>query len=131
MRVSGILFGAKQEGVVWLAGGNIDMLNTSNFNNEKGNELHQFLWIFKVNGFFGQEARINWDLMPQSGKLEGMFHMENTWEVVAGHNKHRKVSRRQYGGTFTLAFGELATKKLEMGIDETGLGRWVWMKFMG
>ena len=78
---------------MWLAGGNIDMFNTSNFNNEKGNELCQFLWIFKVDGFFGQEARINWDLMPQSGKLEGMFHTENALEVVAGHNKHRKTSK--------------------------------------
>ena len=124
-------FRAKQEGVVQLAGENINMFNTSNFNNQKGNELCQFLWIFEVNGFFGQEAGINWDLMPWSGKLEAMFHMENALEEVVGHNKHRKTSRGHYSGTFMLAFGGLAMKKLEMSVDKTGLGRWVWMKYTG
>ena len=75
-------FGPKQEEIVQLVGGNIDMFNTSNFNNEKGNKLHQFLRIFEVNGFFGQEARVSWDLMPCVRRLEAIFCMEMPWNIT-------------------------------------------------
>ena len=99
--------------------------------NKKGNKLQDFFKAFEVDRFFGQEGGINWDLMPYLGRLESIFHTENALTVVASHNKHRKTSRHQWGSIFTLAFGELTMQKPEMGVDDTGLGRWVWMKFTG
>jgi hypothetical protein len=39
-----------------------------------------------------------------------MFQSENALYSVTAHNKHRTNSQKQYGGTFAMAFGELATK---------------------
>jgi hypothetical protein len=67
--------------------------------------------------------------MPHSGKLESMFQSKNALYSVTAHNKHRTNSWKQYGGTFAMAFGELATKGTDLGVDLTGLGRWSWIQF--
>jgi hypothetical protein len=112
-------------------GGNINGFNTLNFNNEKGNDMHQFCQIFDMDAFFGQESNVDWDLIPYSSQLESMFHTKGALVTIAAHNKHRQIARCQYGGTFGLTFGELVTKLPETGVDETGLGRFAWMKFTG
>jgi hypothetical protein len=60
-----------------------------------------------------------------------MFKMENALYSVAAHNVHSKVARQQYGSTFAMAFGELATKAMESDVDPTGLGCWAWIQFSG
>jgi len=121
----------KPEGVTRLMGGNVDLFPPRNFNNSKARALREVLQRYQIDGFFGQEAGINWDLMPRSGRLEEMFRSENALRVTTGHNKHEKARRKQYGGTFAMTFGELAMRTSEMGVDETGLGHWVWMLFRG
>ena len=69
--------------------------------------------------------------MPRSGQLPELFRTENALRTVASYNTHENDSRRQYGGTFQLAFGDLASRVSEIGIDERGLGRYAWMKFEG
>ena len=56
------------------------------------------------------------------------------WEnstVTVAHNTNDRLARLQYGGVLNAAFGTTATRRFESGKDETGLGRWVWMKFRG
>ena len=64
---------AKPNGMIQLVGRNMDKFNPVNVNNPKGNVLHQVLQQYQVDGFWGQEADLNWDLMPKSGCLEEMF----------------------------------------------------------
>jgi hypothetical protein len=97
----------------------------------QGNLLRAFIRRYKLDGFWGQEAGLNWDLMPHSGRLESMFWSENALYSVAAHNKHRTNSRQQFGGTFTMAFGKLAMKATDSNVDPTGLGRWSWIQFSG
>jgi hypothetical protein len=63
--------------------------------------------------------------MPHSGRLESMFRSANALYSVAAHNRHRTNSRRQFGGTFAMAFGKLA-KATDSNVDPTGLGKWSW-----
>jgi hypothetical protein len=84
----------KRDGFIQIAGGNINNFTPENFNNEKGNLLRAFIQRYEVDGFWGQEAGLNWDLMPHSGRLESMFRSENALYSVAAHNKHRTNSRR-------------------------------------
>jgi hypothetical protein len=51
--------------------------------------------------------------------------------VIAAYNTHENDSRRQYGGTFQLSFGDLAARVVDTGVDERKLGRYAWTKFQG
>jgi hypothetical protein len=119
----GDTFAEKPDGYIHLAGGNINGFNVTPFNNHKGNDLHQFCKIFNVDRFFRQESNINWDLMPYLGRLPSMFQSEGALKtILAADNKHFHIKQQQWGGTFGLAFGELAIHKPEMGVDKTGFG---------
>jgi hypothetical protein len=41
---------------------------------------------------------------------------------------HKKAERCQAGGTASMALGRLTSYVLDKGVDELGLGRWVWVK---
>ena len=127
----GDVMGPKADGCIQLRGGNIDTFHTIKFNNEKGNLLRAFIRENELDGFFGQESSLNWDLMPWLGCLDAILQTENHMKTTAAHNVHHKVNRQQWGGTFAATFGELATWVSEMGKDETGLGRWSWMLCKG
>jgi hypothetical protein len=49
--------------------------------------------------------------------------------IVASYNTYENWSRKQQGGTFGLAFGQLASKVHDVGSNP--LGRWSWMLFKG
>ena len=62
----GDVMGPKADGCVWLGGSNIDTFHTVNFNNKKGNLLRAFIRKNELDGFFGQESGLNWDLLQKS-----------------------------------------------------------------
>jgi hypothetical protein len=59
---------------------------------------------------------------------------ENT-AVITANNKtikyHMKLKRDQWGGTALVARGKLVHHIGKKGVDETGLGRWCWIQFVG
>ncbi len=67
--------------------------------------------------------------MLEEGKLPELFHSENAICTVASYNTFKNWGRKQQGGTFGLAFGQLASKVHDVGSDN--LGRWSWMLFQG
>ena len=70
--------------------------------------------------------------MPRgTGKAREFFRSENAARIVTSHNQHKDFDCRQYGGTMLLALGEAASFVVEQGEDETGLGRWAWLLFLG
>ena len=52
----------KRDGFIRIAGCNVDNFTTSNFNNEKGNLVRAFIRRYELDGLWGQEAGLNWDL---------------------------------------------------------------------
>jgi hypothetical protein len=42
-----------------------------------------------------------------------------------------KLKRHHWGGTALVARGKLIHSIEKMGVDDSGLGRWYWMQFMG
>jgi hypothetical protein len=121
----------KLDGTFRLAYGNIDGFSTVAYNNPKANVLKHWLRTIEADFFAGNEAQINWKLMPRSGCLHELFRTENALRAVAGYNTHENFSRRQYGGTFQLTFGSLAARVVDTGVDDRGLGRYAWTKFQG
>jgi hypothetical protein len=79
---------------------------------------------------------VNWLLVKQSDKLE--YRCKDWFEktmVITANKKtikdHLKLKRRQWGGTALVARGKLVHNIGKKGVDEAGLGRWCWMKFVG
>jgi hypothetical protein len=91
--------------------------------NEKVNAIRRYARKHDLDAFFGVEANINWKMMPEEGQLLELFHSENSY------NTFKNWGRKQQGGTFGLAFGQLASKVHDVGSDD--LGRWSWMLFQG
>lgn len=83
----------KPDGVFWLAYGNIDGFSTVSFNNPKANILKHWLRKVEADFFSGNEAKINWSIMPRSGRLPKIFRTENALRTVAGYNTHENFSR--------------------------------------
>jgi hypothetical protein len=121
----------KPDGVFRLAYGNINGFPMVSFNNQKANILKHWLRLIDVDFFAGNEAQINWSLMPCSGSLPEIFCTENALRLVAAFNAHENFSRQQYGGTFQLTFGELASRVVDTGVDECQLRRFAWTQFQG
>jgi hypothetical protein len=55
--------------------------------------------------------------------------------VITANNKtikdHVKLKMHQSGGTSLVARGKLVNNIVKKGVDETGLGRWCWIQFVG
>jgi hypothetical protein len=85
--------------------------------------------LINLDAFFGVEANINWKKMPEEGQLPELFHSENAISTVASNNTFENWGRKKQGGTFGLAFGQLASKVHDVG--SSNLGRWSWMLFQG
>ena len=121
----------KKDTVARLAFGNLDGFGTKAWNNSKAQELKAVIRHYEVDLFGGCEPNLNWKQMPAHGCLNEWFRTENALRTEVGYNEHENFGRYQQGGTFMLAFGAIASRMMEKGTDETGLGRWTWMRFTG
>jgi hypothetical protein len=76
-----------------LAYGNIDGFQTVPFNNPKANLLKHWLRHIDADFFAGNEAQLQWSLMPRAGRLPELFHSENAVRTIAAFNTHEAFSR--------------------------------------
>ena len=123
--------GPKPAGCARLAYGNINGLSPYDRSNEKAMELKHYLRTIEADLFGGCEANLNWKRVPPENRLNELFRTENALKTKEAFNTHEDSGRYQQGGTFMLAFGEMATRVVETGVDSSGLGRWTWMRFIG
>ena len=59
--------------------------------------------------FTGNESKINWAHMPPAGQLPELFQSDNALCTVAAFNSNESFSLHQYGGTFQLVMGQIAS----------------------
>jgi hypothetical protein len=119
----------KNSDLVRIGYANIDGFTANVIGNDKVNAIRRYARKHDLDAFFGVEANINWKKMPEEGQLLELFRSENAIRTVASYNTFENWGRKQQGGTFGLAFGQLASKVHDMGGDD--LGRWSWMLFRG
>ena len=127
----GMIMREKNNDVVQIGYGNINGFLAVMINNPKVSALKKWMRKYDVDGFFGAEGNVNWNKMPTDGWLLKFFHLENALRTVAAYNSHKNYGQKQQGGTFGLAFGQLASVVKNVGVDDTGLGRWSWMLCQG
>ena len=73
------------------------------------------------------KTRKNWSMVPDVKKLVGMFEPGKAKQMDAGFNKHKRISRSQYGGTAAIAFSRLVGCVIKSKTDSTGLGQGSWL----
>ena len=77
----------------------------------------------------GCETQCNWFMVPDHQKFNRLVGLGEDQRYIAAHNVHDET-RCQPGGTLIAAYGQvIGYGRVEVGKDETGLGRWTWMKF--
>jgi hypothetical protein len=127
--------GKKADDVCQLAFINVDTFPALASDPKNGTARATFKkWQIGVWGWV--EINVNWLLVKQRDKLEYRRKewFENT-AVITANNKtikdYMKLKRHQWGGTALVARGKLVHNIDKKGVDETGLGRWCWMHFVG
>ena len=77
----------------------------------------------------GCETQTDWYQVPIDQQFDRLVGLGEDQRHIAAHNVHDKT-RCQPGGTLIAAYGQATGYgRVEVGKDETGLGRWTWMKF--
>jgi hypothetical protein len=84
-----------------------------------------------IDFFAGNESKINWSRMPRSGRLPELFHSENDLRTVVAFNSNESFALRQFGGTFQLTMGQLASRVANTRVDDRNLGQWAWTLLTG
>ena len=100
---------------------------------EKNNDIRQFMELENVDIMGLAEVNVHWDLVsPQDTiweRTEGWFEHRS---LGVSYNKHDpNALRNQQGGTITLVKDAAVLSTQETGADESGLGRWSWVKLAG
>ena len=77
----------------------------------------------------GCKTQTNWYQVLPHHRFDRLVGMGVDQRFIAAHNVHDNT-RCQPGGTLIAAYGRaVGFGSVEVGKDETGLGRWTWMKF--
>ncbi len=130
----GVAPGPKPEGVTRLIYENPNGFNTQISYNEKIEKAKEIIDELEVDVVAHSEHKIN---CAHKDNINGMGQMFNGGKVEirtqTGHNVHENMSRMQQGGTSLLLFGLLIDQYnfKDSGKDDSGLGRWVVMRFQG
>ena len=123
-------FGEKKEGHLRITSRNIGGLLVK-LNNKKELDLKNWIKEKDIDIIGIQEPNINWSRCNQNERFTYRMRSMN-WRFLRGatsHNKHfDSHSKSMFGGTITAAFEETAQTTTATGSDQTGLGRWSWIK---
>ena len=84
---------------------------------------------YKADMIAGCETQTNWFKVPEHLRFDRLVGMGEDQRFCAAHNVHDKT-RCQPGGTLIATYGRaIGYGHVEVGKDDTGLGRWTWMTF--
>ena len=79
------------------------------------------------------ECNTNWQRVPQQNRPKMLF--KDVWESVHTSFNHNtndiSIEKIQPGGTGIISTNIYANRRMEEGRDNTGLGRWTWVKYRG
>ena len=100
---------------------------------DKSRDTFQWMREMKADIILLSEIGLNW----RNIKLEDNWYARTKDEFqriasITGHNTHEKTKKKvQWGGTAIIAVNETASRVIQKGTDESGLGRWSWILLQG
>ena len=104
-----------------------------NLRHKKVRQINKLMSDYHIDILAGCETRTDWRFVKrEEDKFHNLFCGGQNTRGVTAHNINDQKNRRdQIGGTCMMALGRLASSIMETGVDQTGLGRWCWMKIGG
>ena len=130
----GIPPGKKRDGITRLIYENLNGINSRLSKNEKLDKARDVIDELAADIVAYNEHRLNLRHEDNRNGFKELFKGgETEIRAVAAHNAHENVGRTQEGGTALIAYGDLVEylDTDNSGKDETGLGRWTYMRFAG
>ena len=127
------LTSTKPDNHMRLAFGNVGGLPVSK-NEPKSRHFIDQLRHFKIDAFLGSET--DWylpNIKAEDSWIERTREFLRRQTYLFAFNKHDKhnTKRSQTGGTFTVALNEAQPRIIQKEVDDSGLGRWTWMRIQG
>ena len=123
----------KDDNCVRLISQNIGCLGVHSFTNGKQAKGIQWLIQNKVDIAAWQELGVSFHMQQKCDRLQERIR-DPRWSKVrisAANNKHEFIDLKQFGGTSIMTFSSIAVRVTASGCDDTGLGRWSWLRFEG
>ena len=78
------------------------------------------------------EINLNFSRLPSHQQWKERFRNLQRAQSICSTNKHHTTTEKiLFGGTAQLAYDILPPRVVEFGADPSGLGRWVWTRFIG
>jgi len=125
--------GKKHQDSIRICFQNVGGLVTTTDGDLKLTVLRHFTQQFHIDVFAFAEHNICWDLIPKQQQLAE--RTRGWWENAhwaMGYNKREKYPiAHQPGGTGIAVLNKLSHRALKPGGDQTGLGRWCWVRVRG
>jgi len=102
-------------------------------NKIKNHNSFYFLCYKSKCDIFGlAETNVNWHHLKGSASFYSRVkYYWKKFKTVTTHNLHAKHGINQRGGTCAAAINQIAHRVNKVGKDSSGLGRWVWIDFVG
>ena len=99
---------------------------------DKHSQIISVFNTLQLDSFGLAELNLNFSRLPSSlqwkERFKGLYHKHTTYST----NTHATTTDCTiFGGTAQLTQGTLAHRAISSGQDNTGLGRWVWTRFIG
>jgi hypothetical protein len=122
----------KREGVC-----RVGLLNPSGFTLRRGSakddQLRELMKKMEVDIMCLPEVNVCWHKLSPRNRLaeRTMGWFETLHRSVAYNYQDKLATRHQYGGTVILSINNAASRVMDSGKDDTGLGRWTWTRFRG
>ena len=123
--------GEKPEGCYRLVFENFNSLSATTPKGPKITKLRKLLYNVGADALLGVEVGIHGGLATREERMQERFRSDRPLRMASGYNEHESLGPHQPGGTCSLAFDHLATTVTDTGNDESGLGRWSWVKVEG
>ena len=97
---------------------------------KKIRHLRQLHKEYDIDLFAGCETQCDWRYAEDHQRFNNLFGQGQERRSVVGfiNTMEGKIACRQHGGTAMMALGRLSAQVLASKVDETGLGRWCWMR---
>ena len=104
------------------------------YNSEKSGALQRWMEDNKADVMCLSETNVNWSKVKNKDTI---WERTKSWfehrALGVSYNVHDKSDskRVQYGGTATILKDKIAHRHRDHGFDESGLGRWSWVRISG
>ena len=133
--LNGNSLNGKSEGMIRLYFENVDGFSVDVDKNCRHNKklkyLNNLLSRMEVDVMGAVETRTHYDLLPGLHSLSKLLDQRDGGRCKGSHNKHERFSLCQQGGTCIATNECLVDNYVDSGVDDTGLGRWSWIRLKG